>query len=255
MPVTFATFGMGYLAIIGIPPLSGFFSKDPIIETAFAAGGAKGLLFGGAALLGAGITAFYMTRVMLMTFFGEKRWRAGTHPHESPSVMGWPMVVLAAGSIGAGALLAVGGRLEHWLEPIVGHHEPEHALPAWLLTVVTLAVVGVGVAIAYRMYARQPVPVSAPVNVSGLTVAARNDLYGDAFNERALMVPGRRFTKNLVDFDDVAVDGVTRELAALVGSGSQDLRLWQNGFARSYALSMLAGAALIAAAILTVRVW
>jgi NADH-quinone oxidoreductase subunit L len=236
MPVTFATFGMGYLAIIGIPPLSGFFSKDPIIETAFAAGGAKGLLFGGAALLGAGITAFYMTRVMLMTFFGEKRWRAETHPHESPSVMGWPMVVLAAGSIG-------------------GHHEPEHALPAWLLTVVTLAVVGVGVAIAYRMYALQPIPVTAPVRVSGLTVAARNDLYGDAFNERALMVPGRRVTKDLVDFDDVAVDGVTRELAALVRSGSQDLRRWQNGFARSYALSMLAGAALIAAAILTVRVW
>ena len=255
MPVTFATFGMGYLAIIGIPPLSGFFSKDPIIETAFAAGGVRGLLFGGAALLGAGITAFYMTRVMLMTFFGEKRWRAEAHPHESPSVMGWPMVVLAAGSIGAGALLAVGGKLEHWLEPIVGYQEPEHALPAWLLTVVTLAVVGVGVGVAYRMYARQPVPVSTPVNVSGLTVAARNDLYGDAFNERALMVPGRRFTKDLVDFDDVAVDGVTRELAALVRSGSQDLRRWQNGFARSYALSMLAGAALIAAAILTVRVW
>ena len=255
MPVTFATFGMGYLAIIGIPPLSGFFSKDPIIETAFAAGGARGLLFGGAALLGAGITAFYMTRVMLMTFFGEKRWRAEAHPHESPSVMGWPMVLLAGGSIGAGALLAVGGKLEHWLEPIVGYQEPEHAIPAWLLTVVTLAVVGVGVAIAYRMYALQPIPISAPVNVSGLTVAARNDLYGDAFNERALMAPGRRLTKDLVDFDDVAVDGVTRELAALVRSGSQDLRRWQNGFARSYALSMLAGAALIAAAILTVRVW
>ena len=69
------------------------------------------------------------------------------------------------------------------------------------------------------------------------------------------MVPGRRLTRDLVDFDDVAVDGVTRELAALVRSGSQDLRRWQNGFARSYALSMLVGAALIAAAILTVRVW
>ena len=76
MPITFATFGLGYLAIIGVPPLSGFFSKDPIIETAFAAGGVKGWLLGGAALLGAGITAFYMTRVMLMTFFGEKRWKA-----------------------------------------------------------------------------------------------------------------------------------------------------------------------------------
>src|SRR6201995_4641197 len=94
MPITFVTFGLGYLAIIGVPPFAGFFSKDAIIETAFAAGGVKGWLLGGAALLGAGITAFYMTRVMLMTFCGEKRWRARPdeapgewvepHPHESP---------------------------------------------------------------------------------------------------------------------------------------------------------------------------
>src|SRR5882757_4869801 len=74
LPITFATFGLGYLAIIGVPPLAGFFSKDGIIEAALGAGGAKGLILGGATILGAGITAFYMTRVMLMTFFGEKRW-------------------------------------------------------------------------------------------------------------------------------------------------------------------------------------
>ena len=100
MPITFVTFGLGYLAIIGVPPFAGFFSKDAIIETAFAAGGVKGILLGGAALLGAGITAFYMTRVMLMTFFGEKRWKgAGAseatgeevlHPHESPGSMTCP---------------------------------------------------------------------------------------------------------------------------------------------------------------------
>src|SRR5690606_5320781 len=106
MPVTFVTFGLGYLAIIGVPPLAGFYSKDAIIETAFAAGGVRGLLLGGAALLGAGITAFYMTRVMLMTCFGEKRWQADRHPHESPAIMTAPMVVLALGSVGAGALLA-----------------------------------------------------------------------------------------------------------------------------------------------------
>ena len=126
MPITFVTFGLGYLAIIGVPPFAGFFSKDAIIETAFAAGGVKGALLGGAALLGAGITAFYMTRVMLMTFFGERRWTRASaeatepHPHESPASMTVPMIVLAVGSVGAGGLLAIGGTLEHWLEPVVG---------------------------------------------------------------------------------------------------------------------------------------
>src|SRR5215467_10950677 len=108
MPVTFVTFGLGYLAIIGFPGLSGFFSKDKIIEAAFAKGGTEGWILGGAALLGAAITAYYMTRVMLMTFFGEKRWQpdASTgeepHPHESPSTMTLPMIVLAFGSVFAG---------------------------------------------------------------------------------------------------------------------------------------------------------
>ena len=84
LPITFATFGLGYLAIIGVPPFAGFFSKDKIIEAALAAGGTRGYVLGGAALLGAGITAFYMTRVMLMTFFGEKRWAPDAHPHEAP---------------------------------------------------------------------------------------------------------------------------------------------------------------------------
>src|SRR3989442_1852436 len=100
MPVTFVTFGLGYLAIIGFPGLSGFFSKDKIIEAAFARGGTEGWILGGTALLGAAITAFYMTRVMLMTFFGEKRWDpAEYHPHESPKVMTIPMIALAVGSV------------------------------------------------------------------------------------------------------------------------------------------------------------
>ena len=265
MPVTFVTFGLGYLAIIGVPPLSGFFSKDPIIETAFAAGGVKGWLLGGAALLGAGITAFYMTRVMLMTFFGEKRWKAKVsaetgesvepHPHESPLSMTAPMVVLAVGSVGAGGLLAIGGTLEHWLEPVVGSHQAHHAFPAWVMTAITMAVIAVGVAVAYRMYAMRPVPETAPERVSALTVAARNDLYGDAFNEDVFMRPGQHITEGLVEIDDDAVDGVSRGLGALVGATSKRLGLLQTGFARSYALSMFAGAAVVVAAILAVRVW
>jgi NADH-quinone oxidoreductase subunit L len=254
LPITFATFGLGYLAIIGVPPLAGFFSKDGIIEAALGAGGAKGLILGGATILGAGITAFYMTRVMLMTFFGEKRWAEDAHPHESPAVMTWPMILLAVGSVASGAFFAIGGTLQHWLEPVVGAHEAEHATPAWVVTIVVLAVVAAGIAIAYRMYGTRPVPEEAPAG-SALTVAARQDLYGDAFNERAFMRPGQLLTQGLVEIDNDAVDGAGNELAALVRRASDGFRQVQTGFARSYALSMLTGAALVVAAILAVRLW
>jgi NADH-quinone oxidoreductase subunit L len=254
LPITFATFGLGYLAIIGIPPLAGFFSKDGIIEAALGAGGTKGLILGGATILGAGITAFYMTRVMLMTFFGEKRWAPEAHPHESPAVMTWPMILLAVGSVASGGFFAIGGTLEHWLEPVVGAHEAEHATPAWVVTVVVLAVVAAGIAIAYRMYGTRAVPEVAPAG-SALTVAARQDLYGDALNERAFMRPGQLLTKGLVEIDNDAVDGAGDGLAALVGRASDGFRQLQTGFARSYALSMLTGAALVVAAILAVELW
>jgi NADH-quinone oxidoreductase subunit L len=264
LPVTFATFGLGYLAIIGVPPLAGFFSKDGIIEAALGAGGAKGLILGGATILGAGITAFYMTRVMLMTFFGEKRWASEAseatgdklvaHPHESPAVMTWPMILLAVGSVVSGGFFAIGGTLVHWLEPVVGAHEAEHATPAWVVTVVVLAVVAAGIAIAYRMYGTRPVPEEVPAG-SALTVAARQDLYGDAFNERVFMRPGQFLTRGLVEIDDDGVDGAANGLAAGVGRTSERMRLLETGFARSYALSMLAGAALVVAAILAVELW
>jgi NADH-quinone oxidoreductase subunit L len=255
LPVTFATFGLGYLAIIGVFPFAGFFSKDAIIEAALGTAGVRGYLLGGAALLGAGITAFYMTRVMLMTFFGEKRWAPAAHPHEAPAVMAWPMILLAVGSVFSGGLLAVGGTLQHWLEPVVGAHEGSHAAPAWVISVVALAVVALGIAVAYWRYGTRPVPAAAPAEVSVLTTAARRDLYGDAFNEEVFMRPGGQLTRALVEFDNHGVDGSVNALAALVSRTSDRLRGLQTGFARSYALSMFAGAALVTAAILAVQRW
>jgi len=264
LPVTFATFGLGYLAIIGVPPLAGFFSKDGIIEAALGAGGIKGVILGGATILGAGITAFYMTRVMLMTFFGPKRWADGAseatggrpraNPHESPAVMTWPMILLAVGSVTAGGALAIGGTLEHWLEPVVGSHEIHHVLPVWVVTVIVLSVVAVGIVVAYRMYGVRPVPEQVPAG-SVLTVAARHDLYGDAFNEKVLMQPGMVITQGLVEIDDEAVDGAGSGLAALVGRFSGRLARLQTGFARSYALAMLVGTVLLVALILAVNQW
>lgn len=257
LPVTFVTFGLGYLAIIGVPPFAGFFSKDAIIEAALGAGGAQGYVLGGAALLGAGITAFYMTRVMLMTFFGQKRWAPSSHPHEAPALMLWPMIILAFGSVFAGGLFAMGDSLQHWLEPVVGvHEEATHALPEWAVSVVAVAVVVVGALVAYRMYGgKAEIPRVAPAQVSVLTTAARADAYGDAFNEEVFMRPGAHLTDRLVAVDNAGVDGSVNGLAALVGQTSNRLRGLQTGFARNYALSMLAGAALVAGALLAVNLW
>ncbi|MEE6176185.1 NADH-quinone oxidoreductase subunit L [Mycobacterium sp. 050134] len=256
LPITFATFGLGYLAIIGVPPFAGFFSKDKIIEAALSTGDTRGYVLGGAALLGAGVTAFYMTRVMLMTFFGQKRWAPGTHPHEAPAAMAWPMIILAFGSVFSGFLFWWGGSLQRWLEPVVGkHEEAAHTLPAWVTTVVALGVVAVGIAVAYRMYATAPIPRVAPLAVSPATTAARRDLYGDAFNEEVFMRPGAQLTEALVEVDNAGVDGSVNALAALVSRMSNRLRGLQTGFARNYALSMLAGAVLVIALILAVKVW
>ncbi|WP_020106658.1 NADH-quinone oxidoreductase subunit L [Nocardia sp. 348MFTsu5.1] len=254
MPITYVTFGLGYLAIIGIPPFSGFFSKDKIIETAWAAGGAKGIILGSIAILGAGITGYYMTRVMLLTFFGEKRWKDDTHPHESPSLMTAPMIVLALGSVFAGGLLVLGSALQDWLEPVVGEEHEHLAVPEWVLIVSTLAIVLIGVGIAYRQYAGRTIPEVAPDDVSPLTEAARQDLYGDALNEAAFMRPGQKLTSTLGVVDTKGVDGVVRGVVAAVAAVSAGTRRLQTGFVRSYALSVFAGAALLIAMMMVVSV-
>ncbi|MEW2296788.1 NADH-quinone oxidoreductase subunit L [Streptomyces sp. NPDC006743] len=274
MPVTFITFGLGYLAIIGFPGLSGFFSKDKIIEAAFAKGGTEGWILGGAALLGAAITAYYMTRVMLMTFFGEERWRdrptaspaepsaepaaeergahAEPHPHESPGTMTVPMIVLAVGSVFGGAFFSIGDRFLHWLEPVTGHSEGDSPVSAAVVTGATMVCLVVGVAIAWAQYGRRPVPAVAPRG-SLLTRAARRDLLQDDFNHVVLVRGGEHLTRSLVYVDHTLVDGVVNGTAASMGGLSGRLRRLQNGFARSYAVSMFGGAALLVAATLLMR--
>ncbi|PRH76672.1 NADH-quinone oxidoreductase subunit L [Streptomyces solincola] len=272
MPVTFVTFGLGYLAIIGFPGLSGFWSKDKIIEAAFAKGGAEGWILGAVTLLGAGITAYYMTRVMLMTFFGEKRWQpapaadAATdvepsadhrpgelpHPHESPTSMTLPMIVLAFGSVFAGGLFSLNSAFVHWLEPVTKFEHGHPPVGAAVITTATIVVLLIGVGIAYAQYGRKPVPVTAPRG-SLLTRAARRDLLQDDFNHVVLVRGGEHLTRSLVYLDHSLVDGVVNGTAASVGGLSGRLRRLQNGFARSYALSMFGGTAVLIAATLLMR--
>lgn len=249
MPITFITFMAGYLAIIGVPPFDGFFSKDKIIEQALGQNIWLGLL----AAIGAGITGYYMTRLVLMTFFGERRWDSKAHPHESPGVMTGPLIVLGILSTVAGLFLAVGNRFVDWLAPVVGEPtEYDFAVPTWVISVGVLVLVGAGAALAYSQYGTKPVPVTAPAG-SFATVAARKDFYEDAINEAVFMRPGQYLTRSLVWFDVKIVDGAVNGLAALIGGSSGRLRRWQTGFVRSYALTMFAGAVLLVGALVLVR--
>src|SRR5688500_14462098 len=253
LPITFVTFGLGYLALIGFPFLSGYFTKDAIIEAALDRGDIWGYVLGGVAVLGAGLTAFYMTRLMLMTFFGRARWEDGVHPHESPSVMTVPMIVLAVGSVFSGLLLVSVFPLSDWMAPVFG--EPEEAAhvvaPATVGLVVT-AVMALGVLAALLFVGRREVPESAPVRVSPVTRAARNALYADTVNESLFMRPGQWLTRALVYVDNRGVDGAVNGLAATLGGSSSRLGRVQTGFVRSYALGMLGGAVLVAGALLAV---
>lgn len=263
MKVTWVTFGLGWLAILGIPPFSGFWSKDKIIETAFAADGGHGWqpwVFGLVALVGAGITAFYMSRLFFMTFHGQHRWVESDdgsglpvrHPHESPALMTVPMVVLAVGSAALGGLLMVGGAFASWLEPVTGHvehHEP--VLPVPVIMVLTLLLVLGGAFLAWRQYGASTVPVEPPVG-SVLTRAARADLYQDVVNENLVMRPGQYLTRSLVYADKKVVDGGFMGAAGALGLLGEAVKKVQNGYVRSYAAMMLAGFGVLVVVVLLV---
>ena len=253
MKITWVTFGLGWLAILGVPPFAGFWSKDKIIEAAFVGEGWRPWVFGLAALIGAGITAFYMSRLFFMTFQGEKRWPKDAHPHESPRTMTIPMMVLAVGSASLGLILGPTNGILHWLEPVVGAAEEEHpVIPVPALMAITLLVVAAGVALAWMRYWRDKVPTTAPMG-SLLTRAARADLYQDQVNEGVFMRPGIHLTRALVFLDKRGIDGAAGGFAALIGGTSSRLRRVQNGLARSYALTMLIGVVVILGAVWVVQ--
>jgi NADH-quinone oxidoreductase subunit L len=251
MPITFATFGLGYLAILGVPPFAGFYSKDKIIESAFYSGGIQGILIGSIALFGAALTAFYMTRVMILTFAGTPRYDINNPPHESPFLMLFPMGILAIGSVTSGFLLARDKTLVHWLEPLFAPREGHGSeiLPPVVISLMALTVVIIGASYAWFKYGRGPVADTAPTNVSVFTRIARRDLLQDDFNESVFMRPGQALTRLIVKTDDVVVDGTVRGVAAAtLGSGSA-LRSSQTGFVRSYAALIVIGAIALIAAI------
>jgi NADH-quinone oxidoreductase subunit L len=253
MPVTYATFAAGWLAIIGFPGFSGFFSKDPIIESAFNRPGWTGWLFGTAALLGAGITGFYMTRLFVLVFHGRPRWTDEIeHPHESPPIMTVPLVLLAIGSVAAGALMVSALPVKTWLTPVFNNPvgETTSHITGWVVTVLTLAVSAIGAVLAWLLFRRGTAIQEAPAGP--VVRAARSNLYADAFNEAVFERPGLYLTRALVFLDNRVLDGLVGGMAAGVGGSSSRLRRAQTGFVRSYALSILGGSLILVAAMLAV---
>ena len=247
MPLTFGVMVAGWLAIIGIPPFSGFWSKELVIKVAFE----RSVVLGVLALVGAGLTAYYMTRLMVMTFLGPKRWHEGAHPHESPLSMTAPMAVLAVLALVAGYLLEFPLHVEEFLEPALATTEVEDPLLSGVaLAVVSTAFALVGAAVAYAQVGRRPVETEQPPAGNVLVAAARERLYSDAFYESTLERPGRYLTRALVWTDGRAVDGAVGGVAAAVGGLSGRTRRLQTGFVRSYALLVLLGAVGVVGALL-----
>ena len=247
MIFTTTTFFVGYLAIIGIPPFAGFYSKDHIIEAALS----HSWWAGAAVLFGAGLTAFYMTRMVVMTFVSKPRWEDNVHPHESPLSMTLPMIVLSIGAATMGIVLTNNHMFEHWLEPVTGFVEPEPPLPIQTITIITLSVVAIGVLAGIWQYRK--IAKVAPKKVSFVVTAARKDLYGDSMNEAILMRPGQALTKALNIFDKSIIDGLVNGLGLFTGGISSRLRKSETGYVRSYAMSIVLGTAVLVIVLLIVR--
>ncbi len=256
LPITAVTSAIAVLAIAGIPPLSGFYSKEEILAAAADTPGGAGILVIG--VLVAGLTAFYMGRWFFLVFLGKERWRTalGTpehpvHPHESPFTMWLPLVLLAVASA-VGGLINVdpeSGFLHSWLEPSVAPFEGgAELLPHSALMILAIAVGVIGLAFAaFRYLARGHVPAIAPAQIGGTYRMAYNAFFVDQLYQTVIAHPGHAVARGLAWFDrrgiDGAVNGVGRLTAGLAGWG----RRLQTGLVRSYAFAILAGTVLVVA--------
>jgi NADH-quinone oxidoreductase subunit L len=243
MPWTAALFAAGALALSGLPPFSGFFTKDAILELASHAGDVWAYVLGS---LGALVSAWYIARLYLTAFVGDQRYEG--HAHEASPLMRAPLVVLAIGALFAGAWLAFTpeGRLATFLEPVVGPVVEGHAGPSTqVLIAISVVVTVVGLGIAWRLYrpARAERWVSFPEREPGMAGALGHAFYVDDLYAWVVSNVGLRGAAALEWFDRTVVDGAVDGVGTLVGRASRLAPIWQSGRVRRYALSFLAGGA------------
>jgi NADH-quinone oxidoreductase subunit L len=267
MPITAVTFIVGWLSIAGVPPFSGFWSKDEILLSAWASGGAQGKALWAIGLVTALITAYYMSRQVFMVFYGDERWNepaaegggAGreaaeaheVHPHESPWLMTVPLVVLAVLSTVGGAINLPFSEdtefLARWLEPVVGANELQVDVTTgtkWALVAVAVAAALIGILVASIVYLRRRVRAVEPA-------VLLHGYYYDESVSRFVAGPGTAAFNAVAWFDTHVIDGAVNGLAWLVVHGGRRLRAVQSGFVRSYALGVASGVVVVLAYIIT----
>lgn len=251
MPITAGTFIVGWLAIAGVPPFAGFWSKDEILAYTFD----NSPVLWALGLVTALLTAYYMSRQVFLVFFGEARWDDDVHPHESPWTMTAPLVVLAGCAAVAGFMNLPFSKdlkvLEHWLEPVVHSSEAKLSLeagPLWLLGVIAVVTGLVGVVAAAAVYLKhRRAPVEPEVLAQGW--------YIDDTIARTVDGPGRAGFEATATFDRVVVDGAVNGVAALVRGAGGSLRRVQTGYVRNYALLVAAGTVALVAYVVVRTVW
>jgi NADH-quinone oxidoreductase subunit L len=266
LPITSVTFIIGWLAIVGVPPFAGFWSKDEILAFAYDESAALWVV----GLVTAVLTAFYMSRQVFMVFFGPEQWRelpgpddaeAGEltgpgpdhEPHESPWTMTVPLVLLSGFAMTAGFInLSFSEdlmRLEHWLEPVVAgaeHHLTLSGAAQWVLAVIATLAGLIGIAAAVAVYIKHRVArdrIERPVLAHGW--------YIDETMAEVVGGPGLESFDMTAAFDNRVIDGTVNGVAALVRGAGDRLRSWQTGYVRSYALMIAIGAMLLAGFLLT----
>ncbi|OAG27735.1 NADH-quinone oxidoreductase subunit L [Thermodesulfatator autotrophicus] len=264
MPITFATFLIASLSISGIPGLAGFFSKDEILWLSFVSEYPWGKLVWFVGTVVAGLTAFYSFRVVFMTFFGEFRGKEVLHghePHESPSVMTIPLMILAVGAVVTGWLgvpHVLGGHnhFAKFLEPVLGH--PHINLPYWLygkkewielfLMAISVGVGVLGIAVAYVVYVKKPeLQRLIPERYPALYRYLYNKWYWDEIYDATIVKPTFFTARSIVQgvVDSILIEGVVNGLPDLIRRGGESLRRLQNGVVQTYALIMATGAAVV----------
>jgi NADH-quinone oxidoreductase subunit L len=253
LPITYKTFLIGTIAIAGIPPFAGFFSKDEILWRTFSHGDYVLWMM---VVLGAGMTAFYMFRLLTLTFEGEPRWEHGRHPHESPFTMTVPLMVLAGlstigGFVGIPSSLGGGNAIEHWLDPIFEQANEKLTTTIqvaesteYILMAFSVGVVLAGIYLARTWYIRRgEIPELLRSRFTGLYRVLLNKYYVDEMYDAAVVTPVVKGSEKLLwrVVDVGVIDWCVNALAAVMGFLSRVLRYVQTGVAQSYVFVFLIG--------------